>query len=141
MRTLEPGRCRDMLALFADDALKRRVTLALSINDLWRPASPEHRLLKGRRTILGSRKDLSTYGKGFRYRFGDDELLYVYHGGRRSGGFGKQRRRAHDAVDRRVREERRAARRPSREPSGGNESGEHSFFNQALHGPQVRRGP
>src|SRR5207237_10476772 len=120
-----------------DYRLKRRVTMALSINDLWRPASPEHRLLKGRRTILGSRKDLSTYGKGFRYRFGDDELLYVYHGGRRSGGFGKQRRRAHDAVDRRVREERRATRRPGRETPGRDESGQQRFFDQAVHGPHA----
>ena len=45
-----------------------------------------------------------------------------------------------DAVGRRVHQGRRAARRPGRQAAGRHQPGKHHLLDQALHGPQVRRG-
>ena len=60
--------------------------------------------------------------------------------GRRADRHPERRGRAHDAVRRRVHEGRPAARRRAREAAVGHEPREHDLLDQALHGPQVRRG-
>ena len=52
----------------------------------------------------------------------------------------ERRGRTDDAVRRRVHEGRSAARRRARAPPAGHEPAEHRLLDQALHGPQVRRG-
>ena len=49
-------------------------------------------------------------------------------------------RRSNDAIGRRVRQGRRAARRSGREAAGRHESRAHHFLDQAFHGPPLRRG-
>src|SRR4029453_15664360 len=65
-------------------------------------------------------------------RFGD--------GGRGSGGHRQSGRLAADALDRRVRQRRRAAGRTDSQTPGSDQSGEHRLFDQAFHGEEGRRG-
>ncbi len=76
-----------------------------------------------------------------RNRPGDHQLGGRRHGGRQPPRHHQPRGRADDTVGRRVRQgDRRAPRRPGRQAAGRDEPGEHRLLDQALHGPQVRRG-
>ena len=91
--------------------------------------------------VIKINKLIKSYGKNFRNRSGNHELLHVRDGSRRAGCVGELRGRPHHTVCRRVHEIRRAPRRPSRETPSDHEPGKHHFLGQALHGPQIRRGP
>ncbi len=80
------------------------------------------------------------HGKDNRYRPRHDQLLCGRARGRRAGRHPECGGRAHDAVRRRVHEGRPAARRGARKAPAGHEPAEHDLLDQAVHGPQVRRG-
>src|SRR6266550_6615619 len=74
------------------------------------------------------KENFQFYGKSFRNRFGDHQLLHGRDGGWRSGSIGKQRRRAHYAFSGCVYEKWRAACRSGRQTPGGDEPAEHGLL-------------
>ena len=79
-------------------------------------------------------------GKDDRHRPGHDQLVRRRHGGRRADRHPQRRGRAHHPVGRRLRQDRRAPGRHGRQAAGRHQPREHRVLDQALHGPQVRRG-
>ena len=81
-----------------------------------------------------------THGQGHRYRSRHHEFVRGGHGGRRAQGDRERGGVPHHAVGGGVLQDRRAAGGSGRAPSGGDQPEEHDLLDQAVHGPQVRRG-
>ncbi len=94
------------------------------------------RLRFSHHTIGGRPRDGQDYWNRPRH----DQLVRGRDRGRRACRDPERRGREDHPVRRRVRERRPAARRGAREAPAGDEPPEHDLLDQAVHGPQVRRG-
>ncbi len=78
-------------------------------------------------------------GKSYRYRPRNDQFLRRRHGRQGRQGHRECRRRAHDALHRRLHRFRRASGRPAGEAPGGDQSRRHDLRGEAPDRPPLRR--